>query len=255
MRNWKQRRGRIGLLMAAWTIASLACAASGRAVVPVTKYAVIQPIDVCNTNGAAGGCAPFNTSSPSPDPATASSTTPIGWVDTALNINLTREIWRQAGIDVTFLPMLQYNNSTYQSIDVNCSGNCSQLGSNAFMTLTTSPGPAAASGCVSNCLVPIYAAGYAFANANAIPMFFVNSITPTSPLTGTYFGFGWINGAGVAVAKPTFFPVAPDKPHFDTMASTTVWSCTFTLRMRRIRWMPWITILLYMCADRRAPIN
>jgi hypothetical protein len=67
-------------------------------------------------------------------------------------------------------------------------------------------------------VVPIYASNYAFANANAIPMFFVNSITPSSPLSGTYFGFGWINGAGVAVAKPTFFPTFPDKAHFDTLA-------------------------------------
>src|SRR5215472_15490695 len=133
--------------MAAWTIASLA--SSAHAAVTVTRYAVIQPIDVCATNGAMGGCAPFNTSSQSPDPSTAISTTPIGWVDTASQINLTREIWLQAGIDVTFLPMLQYNNSTYQSIDVKCSGgNCAQLDSTAFRTLTTSPGPAAASGCV-----------------------------------------------------------------------------------------------------------
>jgi hypothetical protein len=206
--------------MAAWTIASLAGSAHAASGVPVTKYAVVQPIDVCSTSGTTGGCAPFNTSSQSPNPTTATSTTPIGWVDTASNINLTREIWLQAGIDVTFLPMLQYNNSTYQSIDVNCSSNCTQLGSTAFKTLTTSPGPAAASGCVSNCLVPIYASNYAFANANAIPMFFINSITPASGsgLTGTYFGFGWVNGAGVAVGKPTYFPTFPDKVHFDTMA-------------------------------------
>jgi hypothetical protein len=190
--------------MAGWAIASLAGSAHATGVT-VTKYAVIQPIDVCATNGASGGCAPFNTLSSSPDPSTATNTTPIGWVDTSTNINLTREIWLQAGIDVTFLPMLQYNNTTYQSIDVNCSSNCTVLGSNAFRALTTSPGPAAASGCVSNCVVPIYASGYAYATANAIPMFFVNSLTPTSPLTGTYYGFGWVNGAGVAVGKLTFF--------------------------------------------------
>src|SRR5262249_38754701 len=102
MRNWRQRSSRIVLLMAAWTIASLA--SSAHAAVTVTRYAVIQPIDVCATNGAMGGCAPFNTSSQSPDPSTAISTTPIGWVDTASQINLPREIWLQAGIDVTFLP-------------------------------------------------------------------------------------------------------------------------------------------------------
>jgi hypothetical protein len=204
--------------MAGWTIASLAGSAYATGVT-VTKYAVIQPIDVCATNGASGGCAPFNTSSQSPDPSTATATTPIGWVDSSTNINLTREMWLQAGIDVTFLPMLQYNNTTYQSIDVNCSSNCTVLGSNAFHALTTSPGPAAASGCLSNCLVPIYLPTYAFANANAIPMFFVNSITPTSPLTGTYFGFGWVNGAGVAVGKLTFFPGGINPiPRFDTMA-------------------------------------
>jgi hypothetical protein len=194
---------------------------AAHATVPVTSYLVVQPIDVCSTSGASGGCAPFNTSSQSPNPATATSTTTIGFLDTTTNINITRAIWLQAGIDVTFLPMLQYNNSNYQAIDVFCSsqsgGSCTQLGSNSFKALTTSPGPAAASGCVSNCLVPIFTSTYQFANANAIPMFFINSITPTTPLTGNYYGFGWVNGSGVAISKLAFFQ-ALSTPHFDTLA-------------------------------------
>jgi hypothetical protein len=201
----------------------LACGGA-HAAVPVTKWVVIQPIDVCSTSGPSGGCAPFNTSSQSPNPTTATPTTPIGFVDKTTNINVTRAIWLQAGIDVTFLPMVEYDNSTYQKIDVYCSmtdstGNCTQLGSNAFKTLTTSPGPLAASGCVgSNCLVPIFTAAYPYASANVIPMFFINSILPQTPLSGNYFGFAWVNGRGVAVSKLTFFPTFPDKVHFDTLA-------------------------------------
>jgi hypothetical protein len=193
------------------------------AAVPVTNYLVVQPIDVCGTTGPSSptGCAPFNTSSKSPNPSTATLTTPIGFVDPTTNINITRAIWLQAGIDVSFLPMLEYNNSTYQSIDVYQDSTTGQLGSNAFKQLTTSPGPAAASGCVSNCLVPIYSTStytYPYANANAIPMFFINSIIPKSPLTGTYYGFGWVNGVGLALSAATisFSQFVPS--HFDTLA-------------------------------------
>src|ERR1700731_1271407 len=72
---------------------------------PVTQYVVLNPIDVCAAGGT--GCAPFNTLRTAPGAATA--LTPIGFVDSTTNINVTRADWLKAGIDVTFLPIKQYN--------------------------------------------------------------------------------------------------------------------------------------------------
>ena len=183
----------------------------------VTSYLVIQPIDVCGTAGpsSATGCAPFNTLSKSPNPTLATLTTPIGFVDTTTNINLTRAIWLQAGIDVTFLPVKEYNNTTDQAIEIDCStatNPCTgSLTSSHFKALSSGT-PGATSGCSYDCAVPL-----APASANAINMFLVNSLTGGTGVTGTLFGFAWINSNGIAVSKPTFFP-GLGHPTFDTLA-------------------------------------
>ena len=215
MRAWGFLRYRIACIVSTLAIGLIA-GGSARAT-SVTSYVVIQPIDVCGTAGpsSATGCAPFNTLSKSPNPTTATSTTPIGFVDTTTNINLTRAIWLQAGIDVTFLPIVEYNNSTDQAIEIDCSNGTNPctgtLTSNHFKALSSGT-PGATSGCISNCAVPL-----APASANAINMFFVNSLTGGAGVTGTLFGFAWINNNGVAVSKPTFFP-SLGHPTFDTLA-------------------------------------
>jgi hypothetical protein len=181
---------------------------------------VVQPIDVCNTSGPSGptGCAPFNTRDPSPNPAQATSTTPIGFVDCSTsanpcspNVNITRAIWLQAGIDITFLPIAEYNNTGYQALDV-VPDNTGNLTSTLFKCLSTNSAsgacpPLKATGCKSNCTVPL-----ASSKVNAIPMFFVNSLQ-----SGSYSGFAWLNGSGVAIASNVFFPVA-GPPRWDTPA-------------------------------------
>ncbi|HEV2334465.1 MAG TPA: hypothetical protein VGS13_03095 [Stellaceae bacterium] len=185
----------------------------------MTSYVVIQPIDVCGTAGpsSATGCAPFNTLSKSPNPTQATLTTPIGFVDTTTNINLTRAIWLQAGIDVTFLPIVEYNNTTDQVIEIDCSTatiSCTggTLTSSHFKALSSGT-PGTTSGCSYDCAVPL-----APAIANAINMFFVNSLTGGTGVTGTLFGFAWINSNGVAISKPTFSPGGFAHPNFDTPA-------------------------------------
>src|SRR5712692_9517729 len=98
MRNSRLRPSQMGRLL---LLCATAFLASGTARALVTDYVVIQPIDVCSTSGPAGGCAPFNNLTQSPDPSKATSTTPIGFVDSTANVNLTRAVWLQAGIDVT----------------------------------------------------------------------------------------------------------------------------------------------------------
>ena len=189
--------------------------------VPVTKYVVIQPIDVCSSSGPTGGCAPFNNISQSPDPSKATATTPIGFVDPTTNVNLTRAIWLQTGIDVTFLPIVGYNNSNYQVLNISCStanNPCTgTLASDAFKQLSTGgTSVIKGTGCKTNCTDPVGKAA-PFPNANAINMFFVNSLFPVSPLTGTLYGFGWLNSNGIAIAANTFsFSSAPSR--WDTLA-------------------------------------
>jgi hypothetical protein len=187
------------------------------AAVPVTKYVVIQPIDVCGTTGpsSATGCAPFNDQSASPNPSQATSTTPIGFVDTATNVNVTRAIWLQTGIDVTFLPIAEYNNTTYQVInDVTCvpssTSSCASYTSALFKQLSTGTA-IKATGCKSNCTVPL-----ASSKANAINMFFVNSLTLNTG--GLLNGFGWLNGNGVAIASDVFSFSSFAPSRFDTLA-------------------------------------
>ena len=197
---------------------AIAAAGIADAQVPVKGYIVIQPIDVCGDAGPASssGCAPFNTSSKSPNPAAATATTPIGFVDPTTNINVTRAIWLQAGIDVTFLPVKEYDNTTDQSIEIDCSNGtnpCTGALTSSHFKLLSSGTPGTPSGCVTqNCKVPL-----APASANAINMFFVNALTGGSGVTGTLFGFAWVNSNGVAVSKPTFFP-GLGHPNFDTLA-------------------------------------
>jgi hypothetical protein len=210
MSDLRPSRSRTVRLLLLSTIALIAVGGA-HATVPVTDYVVIQAIDVCGTAGPTSttGCAPFNDQSQSPDPSKATSTTPIGFVDKATNVNITRAIWLQAGIDVTFLPIAEYNNSTYQSIgDVTCT--TTSCTSSLFKQLTSGTA-SKASGCKSNCTVPL-----APTRTNAINMFFVNSLALSTG--GSLFGFGWLNGNGVAIAGNVFSFSSFSPSRFDTLA-------------------------------------
>lgn len=211
-------RVRPGLAVRVFFLSATAFLASGvaRAQVPVTQYVVIQPIDVCLTTGwtntVQGSCAPYNSLDNNPNPksfsATGSSTqppSPIGFVDST-NVNITRRIWLQAGIDVTFLPMAFYFNSTAQTIgDLSCTAKgC--VSSKTFNALSSGKG-----------LTP---APPLSLNSTTINMFFVNSISSgDTTVANPLFGFAWINANGIAISSLTFFPGAlSPTPRFDTLA-------------------------------------
>ena len=198
--------------------------------VSISKYIVVQPVVVCATDGT--NCATFGASCPLPNaqgnqactffnsPSAATTTTPIGFLDSNTNRNLTRQTWWQAGIDVTYLPIKQYNNSNYQDLTVTCTTKgCDSTGSPSFQMLSQgSPSfPANATGCTSNCADPAASTN----TANAIYMFFINSLTPgTSSTPSPLYGFGWLNGDGVAVASNSFSQL-----RFDTMAHELGHNC------------------------------
>jgi hypothetical protein len=186
----------------------------------VCYYVAVQPIDVCASNGT--GCAPFNSLSKAGNPGAATSTTPIGFVDTTTGKDITRTILNQIGVDVAWAPIKQYNNTTYQTLHVvpcsstnpplPCASIPGALTSTDFMTLSQQS--AISTGAVPNPTTP---AGVPVASQpTVVNMFFVNTLVPPSP--GTLYGFSWIKNNGIAIGASTFFPPFPLTPRFDTLA-------------------------------------
>jgi hypothetical protein len=195
----------LGGMVRLFLVLAVAGLASGAAL--ATDYIVIQPIDVCSTNGLI--CAPFNSLTTNPNPDKATLSTPIGWIDSrtgGTNANYTRLTLLQAGHDVLFLPMVRYNNSTYQNInDVTCTTTggmttCDSAKLNSLASGTPSGFPAPDPNCKTACFDPMDPSQFPNVTAaNAIPMFFVNSIGP-----GTYYGFSKLCLGGIVIASNTF---------------------------------------------------
>jgi hypothetical protein len=175
----------------------------------VCSYVAVQPIDVCASNGT--GCAPFNTLSKAGNPGAATSTTPIGFVDTATGKDVTRAIWNQVGIDVAWSPIHQYNNTTYQTLHITNASNGTGLASADFLALSQQDG--ISQGTAPNPNPPNAPVA---SQATVVNMFFVNTLVPPTP--GTLYGFSWINNNGIAIGPNTFFPPFPLTPRFDTLA-------------------------------------
>jgi hypothetical protein len=213
MSGSKSGRGLIRILGLFLVSAAVCLASSGTALAQIQGYVVVQPIDVCGTTGptSSSGCAPFNSNLRSVNPSTATSTTPIGFVDggtNGTNINLTRAMWRQAGLDVLFLPIVEYDNSTDQVIEVDCSTNTNPctgtLTSPHLKALLAGTAGAVTPACTgTHCKVPV-GSNAPFPSANAIPMFFISSLTTGTGVTGPLYGFGFVNGGGIAVSSATF---------------------------------------------------
>src|SRR5260370_20411208 len=102
-------------LMRALCLSAAAFLVCGAALAQVNGFVVVNPIVVCDSNGAT--CPPFGvqcgtnittgayTCTQSLSPSTATVNTPIGFVDADTNTNATRAILAdEAGIDVAFFP-------------------------------------------------------------------------------------------------------------------------------------------------------
>ena len=174
-------------------VAAAGCFISGSALaVPVTDYITVQPIDVC---GAV--CVPINNKGQT---FATAPTGAVGFIDSK-GMNVTRAIWNQIGVDVTFLPAAQYVNSSFLTLNVDAGSN--PLTSTDFQNVSQQP--AISTGTVPNPTTP---PGVPVSqNAPTINMFFVSKLNPITPPGGTLYGFSWIDNNGVAVASNSLIGV------------------------------------------------
>src|SRR5215472_2690845 len=241
MGNFKPRWRSITRALLFSATAFLVC---GAAFAQVNGFVVVNPIVVCDSNGA--NCPPFGvlcstntktgayTCTQSTSPSTATVNTPIGFVDGDTNINITRAILaRAAGIDVAFFPVRQYNSpntnsdpwpkisptystTNYQHLNLK-SVTCNKG------TITASPDLAALTqhqictefGGVKGIPNPPPSPSPApplastLGESNALDLFIVTDFNQT------VFGESWINGDGVSVAGPaTFLATGPRFDNF-----------------------------------------
>ncbi len=151
----------------------------------VTDYITVQPVTVCSAGPTT--CAPFN-----PFGQTGP-TAPVGYVDPATGLNITRAIYNQIGIDVTFLPVVQdLNASSFQTLHVTTDPTSGLLTSADFKTLSQQNG-------ISQGAQPQAPLS---SNPTTMNFFFVNSLVPATP--GLLYGFSWLNNNGSAIGANTF---------------------------------------------------
>jgi hypothetical protein len=220
----------------------------GAALAQVNGYVVVNPIVVCDSNGA--NCPAFgmlcstNTTTgaysctASGSPSTATVNTPIGFVDGDTNLNVTRAILAgEAGIDVAFFPVQQYNSPNtnsdpWTSISPTYSTTSYQhlhLKSVACKTGTVQASPDLAaltqhqictefggvkgisnpppSPSTSSNPVPL---GSTLGESNALDVFFVKDFPGQA-----VFGISWINGDGVSIGGDATFLATG--PRFDNL--------------------------------------
>jgi len=127
------------------------CLSSGTALaVPVTEYITVQPIDVC---GAV--CAPVNNKG-------LTSVGAVGFIDPS-GVNVTRAVWNQIGVDVTYMPTVRYVNGSFLTLPVDPNSN--PLTSTAFKTLSqqdaisTGTVPNPSGGCDAACAANLMTTG------------------------------------------------------------------------------------------------
>lgn len=163
----------------------------------ITDYITVQPIDVCS--GAAGtttGCAPINSLGQNYKTAAVGN---IGALDVTASgdINVTRATWNQIGVDVTFLPAVQYANAGgFLTVSVDsCAANGTDCQSTQFRALSQQPGIA------GNPPPKIPPTPPLSTNPSTVNTFFINHLNPPASQPGTLYGLSWIDNNGVAIAS------------------------------------------------------
>ncbi len=216
------------------SVAVAVCLASGgaRAQTVSAPYNVwVQPIDVCNSAGTS--CAPINSKGQT---VLNGTNTQVGFFDPTSGANITQSIiLSQLGVNVAFLPVVQYNSAPnvsptgayaatdYRTLHIVTNNSACGLPSGSpatgqqscdFLVLTQQP--AISQGSVPNPTTP---PGVPVASDPAtINMFFVNTLVP--PTSGQLYGFSWVGNNGVAISSNTLLGVPllglPARP--DTLA-------------------------------------
>jgi hypothetical protein len=229
--------------------------ASGAALAQVNGFVVVNPIVVCDSNGA--NCPPFGvlcstntttgayTCAQSTSPSTATINTPIGFVDGDTNFNLTRAILAaEAGIDVAFFQVRQYNSpntnvdpwpnitTTGAPTPYSTTSNPTNYQYLHLKTVTCKSGTVQASpdlaALTQHQICTEFGGVKGISNPPPAP-------SPAPPLGSTLgesnaldvffitgfpgnvvFGISWINGDGVSIGGPASFLVSG--PRFDNLA-------------------------------------
>src|SRR5689334_6065450 len=184
-------------LLPTWALLTICfqfAASGGAMATTIDHYITVQTIDVCSSP--TSDCAPLN--SRGDTVLTAPGTKQIGFIDPITQVNSTQLIYNQAGIDVRFLPAVQYVNPTFSSLSVmNCtSGAVNCLTSAGFQTLSQQP---AISGPPP--MMPSPPAPPLAPSATTMNMFFISTLIPNVP--GLLYGFSWINNNGVSIGLNT----------------------------------------------------
>jgi hypothetical protein len=145
------------LAVAAVCLASGAALATCNPTLPISAgavpcYIVVQPIDVCLSNGQ--GCAPFNTTPGTPNPGTAgmptneTSPNPIGFTvnpTTGVSpppsggVDITRQLLNSVGVDLTWNPMVKFTSPStknFTTLNVTQGATCSGTLAKGSTTLT-----------------------------------------------------------------------------------------------------------------------
>jgi hypothetical protein len=202
----------------------------------------VQPIDVCNSTGTI--CAPINSKGGTVLSSTGVNT-PVGFFDPTSGANITQAIiLNQLGVNVVFLPVVQYNsppncmpspcvsppptggwNTDYRTLHVVTNNPaCGLPGSPAtgtqscdFLILSQQPQIAD---------IPLTPAGQTpyvptpplGSDPNTINMFFVNTLVPANG--GQLYGISWVGNNGVAISMNTLLgvPAIPLPARPDTLA-------------------------------------
>jgi hypothetical protein len=172
-------------LPALLTAAAALLATSVADAAAISGYVPVQPILVCPTGPSS--CPQFNNLGQTGPNA------PVGFVDPATGLNITRAIFSQAGVDITFLPAVQLLNAgSLQTLHVTTDPATGLLTSTDFKTLSQQAG-------ISQGAAPRPPLS---PNRSTINLFFVNNLVPQTP--GILYGFSWIGNNGVSIGASTF---------------------------------------------------
>lgn len=213
------RKGPVFLFSAVVCLSAGSAMATCNVTGPVTPgtvpcKVVVQPIDVCFVKGV---CPQFNVNLPV-DPTNQNQiSNPIGFVDQATGIDITRAMLNQIGLDVTYLPIVEYDSMTFFTLRVlddaensTChfpGGTITGFTSCDFLTLSQQqqmPPGIWAGAMPTPPLAP---------DPTVINMFFVGDLMAPPDQVGTLYGFSWINNNGIAIGESTF-----TNSRFDTLA-------------------------------------
>jgi hypothetical protein len=187
MGNERRRPGRVVVL---FLLSAVLCPTSRAALAgPIMDYFTVQPIDVC---GAV--CAPINNLGAGKNIFSNAAIGNVGFIDPTTGINVTRAIWNQAGIDVTYMPAVGFMNGSFLTLPVtSCAANGTDCQSPQFQALSDQA--AISQGKPPTPTPPLNQ------NATTINTFFIGALTPPTNQPGTLYGLAWINNNGVAIAS------------------------------------------------------